>query len=88
MDQTVSHCLDDFSGYLNHQGDILKEELVTHFDSMQSFLSSQDEDLSEIVQQNKIFAERSQGTIVRATGSTPEKKSMRPLKEIRSVILS
>jgi hypothetical protein len=61
---------------------------VTHFDSLQSFLSSQDEDLSEIVQQNKIFAERSQGTIVRATGSTPEKKSMRPLKEIRSVILS
>jgi hypothetical protein len=83
MDQTVTNCLDDFSGYLNHQGDILKEELITHFDSMQSFLSTQAEDVSKIVQKNQSFADRSQENIVRATGSTPEKKQMRPLKEIR-----
>jgi hypothetical protein len=84
MDQTVSGCLDDFSGYLNHQGDVLKQELGSHFTSIQTFLSSQVEDVDGIMEQNGNFLEHSQGNVLHPTGSTPEKKPKKPLREIRS----
>ena len=83
MDQTVSSCLEDFSGYLNHQGDVLKQELGSHFNSIQSFLSSQVEDVNVIMEQNGNFLEHSQGNVLRPTGSTPEKKPPKPLPDIR-----
>lgn len=82
MDHTVSNCLDDFSGYLDNQGDILKQELGSHFTSVQSFLSSQSEEISDVLQVNEEFLDQSRENIVRPTGSTPEKKQMKPLRDI------
>lgn len=82
MDHTVSKCLDEFSSYLNHQGDILKEELTTHFTSIQTFLSTQSNEISDVLQVNEEFLNQTKENIVRPTGSTPEKKQMKPLRDI------
>jgi hypothetical protein len=84
MDHTVSVCLEDFSGYLNQQGDQLKQELGSHFTSLQSFLSSQATEVQQVTQQNGTFLEHSRGNILPHTGATPEKKPMKELREICS----
>lgn len=83
MDQTVSNCLDDFTGYLDNQGDILKNELQSHFDHIETFLSTQSENITTILQENTEFIEQSNENIVKPTGSTPEKKPFQPNQQIK-----
>lgn len=83
MDQTVSNCLNEFTGYLDNQGDVLKNELQSHFDNMETFLSSQSDNISNLLQENTEFMEKSTENIVKPTGSTPEKKPFQALSDAK-----
>ena len=83
MDQSVSNCLSDFTGYLDNQGDVLKNELQSHFDNMKTFLSTQSDNIHTLLEENTEFMVKSTENVVKSTGTTPEKKPFRSLSEVK-----
>jgi hypothetical protein len=84
MNNSVSTCLQGFTTTLYQEGDVLQEEVKEHFTSLESFLSNQSKEVSEVSEENGLFAQRCGENVVHSTGRTPEKKARTVLREIRS----
>lgn len=82
MDSTTSECMNDFVSYIDGNGDTLNSELNVHFTSLQSFLTTQDERLTQVREADDAFLQESQTDVVKSTGSTPEKKPFKSLQQI------
>lgn len=83
MDSTTSSYMADFTSYIDNQGDTLNTDLNAHFNSLKTFLSAQDTGLTSVREAGDAFVEISQTDVVKPTGSTPEKKPFKSLREIK-----
>jgi kinesin family protein 11 len=84
MSSSAKQSMEEFSGFMDQEGETIKKELGTHFQLSEKLLNGQSMGLAEVVDSARNYDQAVAGARLQTTGSTPSKAPQRKKRVLQT----